>query len=308
MGISLTIKLFGAVDIGGTKIQVGIVEETGRVLEHDTFLTPLGEDAGDSAVEQIVVTLQKLCDSCKIQLIDLQGIGVVCAGPIDMEKRTVENPYTLPGWEGFPIAEKTEKATGLKVHVDNDANGALVGELVLNKTMDKRVLMLTFGTGIGVAFWNGSNVYRCEHGLHPEMGHIIVSSEGDTCYCGRIGCFEKQCSGTALNERAKRAGFDGFDELLSACENNNQVAQKLIFKIKQELQNGFWSLCSVFKPDIVILGGGLMKCHFPFVKNAVDSMKSGANDFIGEFELVNSNTEVDAPLVGAMKIWKLSEQ
>ena len=183
----------GAIDIGGTKIQAGIVDDTGELLAEACFPTGCGYQSAGEAMDKVISLLRTQCRENGLSLSDLRGIGVACSGPVNLEEGSVENPYTLPGWIGFPIVEYLSAHTGLKVKLENDANGALLGEVFQRDLKEKRVLMVTIGTGIGVAFWRNGELYRSGR-YHPEMGHVIVSSKGGECYCGHRGCFESCCS------------------------------------------------------------------------------------------------------------------
>lgn len=295
-------KIFGAVDIGGTKICVGIVQEEKTVFCQETFSTPLGCGAGDKAVEGIVSIIVDQCKKKDLELSDLFGIGVVCAGPVDIKKGTVENPYTLSGWDSYPIVEEIEKRTKCKVCLENDANGALMGEVLLQNIQDKRVLMLTFGTGIGIAFRDTQNIYRCKDGIHPEMGHILVSLDGEQCYCGNSGCFEKQCSGTSMNARSRKLGFKDFDEVYLKKETDF-VAQELITTITDEIKNGILSLCVIFQPEIIILGGGFGLKYFPMIEDVIVRSAYDKKDFIGDFNLLAANKDVNPALIGTLMLF-----
>lgn len=295
-------KYFGAVDIGGTKICVGIVCDDATILAKKSFPTITDENGGNQAIAEIIATLQSQCEENKLIFSELTGIGIVCAGPVNIQQGTVENPYTLPGWNGYPIVEILSQKTKLPVRLENDANGALMGELILRKAEQNRVLMITFGTGIGVAFWDSEKIYRCGNTTHPEMGHILVSLDGEHCYCGNRGCFEKQCSGTSLNERAQKLGFQDFDELYS-LKNTDFEAASLIKVVKNEIKNGIWTLCAVFKPDLVILGGGLMKQYFEFAEETFSGIEKSKEDFVGNAKVVCANQTVDSSLVGTLMLF-----
>lgn len=107
----------GAVDIGGTKIHVGIVNTAGKSIIEESFLTRAGERTGEEATEEIAELLCKFCATLGIEVANLKGIGIACAGPLDLLAGTVENPYTLPGWEGYPIVRRMKELTGVKVGI-----------------------------------------------------------------------------------------------------------------------------------------------------------------------------------------------
>lgn len=290
----------GAVDIGGTKIQVGIVDSTGQILQEETFPTDVGRQSPQQAMEKIDRILRQQCAALGVEYNALQGIGVSCAGPVDPQKGTVENPYTLAGWEGFPLVEDLSARSGLPVRLENDANGALLGEIFVRGLQDQRVLMVTFGTGIGVAFWDGHAVHRGGR-FHPEMGHIIVASDGDPCYCGHRGCFESRCSGQAMNRRAAQAGYADFDALYDAAAKE-QPAARLVEEITRDVQNGIWSLGVVFKPQHIVLAGGFAKRYFTMLRDAVLRDCAGKTDFIEPFAVLPALENRNSALVGAVMI------
>ena len=292
-------KVIGAVDIGGTKIMVGIADWEGNILSSQSFPTRLGKNGAEESVVRIVQLLNQQSRGNQKTAGRLSRIGVVCAGPVDTKRGLVQNPYTLPGWNGFPLSKRLSESTGAPVLLENDANGALLGEVALRHLEDKRVLMVTVGTGIGAAFMDRGRLYRPGDGYHPEMGHIVVTSMGDRCYCGQAGCFESRCSGTAVNKRAKEMGFQDFEELLAAGRSGNSGALKGLKEISGDFSRGLWNLCVIFKPDVVILGGGFMECsyHF-FVEEFLDFIK-GKEDFVGTLQVVQSKKDANSALVGA---------
>lgn len=291
----------GAVDIGGTKIQVGIVDSAGQILQEETFPTNAGRQSPQQVMEHIDRILRRQCAALGVSYKVLQGIGVSCAGPVDPKRGTVENPYTLAGWEGFRLVEDLSERSGLPVRLENDANGALFGEILMRGLQDKRVLMVTFGTGIGVAFWDGHAVYRGGR-FHPEMGHIIVASNGDPCYCGHRGCFESRCSGQAMNRRAVQAGYEDFDALYAAIASES--AAQLVEEITKDVQNGLWSLGVIFKPRHIVLAGGFAKRYFSMLRDAVLRDSAGKTDFLEDFTVLPALENRNSALVGAVMIFK----
>lgn len=299
-------KLTGAVDIGGTKIQVGIVDKEGNVLADECFPTSSRNQSADRAVERIAEILKWQCGSLGIDLKNLRGIGISCTGPVDCQNGTIENPYTLAGWTGYPIVGELMEKTGLCVRMENDANGALLGEIQRRGLQNRKVLMITLGTGIGAAFWNAGSLHRSGK-YHPEMGHVIVASDGDLCYCGHRGCFESRCSGKAMNRRAEKEGYKDFDELYVKAHDNNVEAGRLLEEIRQDLKNGIWTLNLIFKPNIIILAGGFSKRYFPFVKDAVLEDSAGKEDFLSHFEILPAYENKNSALSGAIMLFDQEE-
>lgn len=292
-------KLLGAVDIGGTKIQVGIVQTSGAIVREKCIPTSTGEKGAEQSILTIVGILKEFCLQLGMEVNELEGIGIACTGPVNVSKGIIENPYTLQGWLGYPIVKRMEELTGITVKMENDANAALMGEVLLRKLYHHKVLMLTFGTGIGVACWNRGVLHK-EGKYHPEMGHIVVASYGDGCYCGHRGCFESLCSGTAVNRRAQNLGYDNFEGLFHAYEQGTEHAKLFMEGFKQEIKNGLWNLNIIFKPDTVILGGGLMGVYFQFIKETImEDYRNGCKDFVHPFQILPASEQVNPALAGA---------
>jgi glucokinase len=298
--------LTGAVDIGGTKIQVGIVDDQGELLDEKSFPTDCGKRSAAEAMDKIWQILKEQCGRIGIEAGELRGIGISCAGPVDPEKGTIENPYTLGGWAGFPAAEYLSALSGVEARMENDANGALMGEVFLRKLQKRKVLMITFGTGIGAAFWNGRTVHRSGR-FHPEMGHVIVSSGGEKCYCGHRGCFESLCSGQALNRRAAKAGYEDFDVLYERAGAGEAQAASLLDEILQDIRNGVWNLNIIFKPDTIILAGGFARRYFGMIRDAIVSDSCGKEDFVELFEILPASRDQNPALAGANMLFEVLE-
>lgn len=291
-------RLAGAVDIGGTKVLVGIADETGKILASRSFPTVTGEDGALQSTRAIVETLKDQCASLGLALEALSGIGIVCAGPVNPISGVVDNPYTLPGWSGYPITANLLQMTGLRAKLENDANGVLLGEIKLNGLNHERVLMLTFGTGIGVAFCHRGDLYRAGGVYHPEMGHVIVDSEGPACYCNHVGCFESLWSGAAINRRAVDLGYRDFDELYQDWTSGNPALTEFMRRAERQFASGVWNLMSIMKPDTLILGGGLMTRYFDFAADIIRRDLEGLDDFVEKYRILKAGEQGESALVG----------
>ncbi len=289
--------LTGAVDIGGTKIHIGIVNRAGDILAEDFFPSAFEQPDAKLAMDELLKSFDVMCKKIGVSMAGLRGIGVGCTGPVNTEKGTVENPYTLPGWEGFEISKYLSVKSGLPVKMENDANAALLGEVYQRDLRDKKVLMVTVGTGIGVAFWKRGRLHRSGK-YHPEMGHVIVSSKGERCYCGHKGCMESLCSGKALNKRAFDAGYADFDELYVRAGDNERKATLLLEQIRRDFANGFWNLNIVFKPEIILLAGGFAKKYFSFLEKIICEDSTGREDWMESFTVLSPWGNKNPALVG----------
>ena len=134
-----------------------------------------------------------------------ESVGVGCPGVIDGERGTVVTGGNL-GWENKPLAEDLSEATGIPVAVCNDANAAAYGEYVSGAGKEyKSIVLITLGTGVGSGIIFGGKLFTGELGAGAELGHEVIRTDGETCSCGRRGCFEAYASASALVRQTKTA-------------------------------------------------------------------------------------------------------
>ena len=166
----------------------------GKVVLPTCATEPFGH-----AFARIVPAIDRLCTGhglCGMP----DGIGIGCTGPVDVRRGLVRNPYTLPGWPDAPLVEAFASRYGCPVRLENDADTALIGELVSREECRKvkNDLMLTFGTGVGSAVLRSGAILRGEDFSHPELGHLLVSEAVSSCYCGGSGMSRVACVGTCV--------------------------------------------------------------------------------------------------------------
>ena len=299
----------GALDIGGTKISVGITDESGKPLASEKIKT---EKDPEAAMRTAAGYLR---DMSELKGMRLEAIGVSCAGPVDTVTGRVNNPYTLPGWEKFPLTERLSELSGLPVKLENDANCALLGEVCRSELQKKRVLMISIGTGIGCAFWDGESFYRTGKKYHPELGHVLIGTNrkpSEKCYCGHYSCVENLLSGTALHKRAQDAGFRDFGDLtetyFSAFHRQKTAAELFITDIKAELYSALWNYSLIFHPDNIVLAGGMALAYYSFFEDICRSFLEDVadrGDFIPAFKLSCAGDGEDTALTGAAMLWRI---
>jgi glucokinase len=254
----MTERIAGAIDIGGTKIAVGIVDAAGRILVHaETPAAPeLGYQAALGRMSGLLRSLPKECDRT------IEGIGVGSTGPIDADGVYGE-VGTLPGWKGAPLAADLGRLFGVRAAVENDADAAALGEATWGAGRGSRSLIyVTVGTGIGVGILFDGRLYRGAGGAHPEIGHHILDPGGPACYCGSNGCWESLASGTAMESWMR--GAQGGDSLSASriCELARQdvpLARKAVERGAHYLGLGLANLVTIFCPETIVIGGGMMQ-------------------------------------------------
>ncbi|HWH28351.1 MAG TPA: ROK family protein, partial [Mycobacteriales bacterium] len=179
------------VDIGGTKVAAGVVDEQGRVLARTRRPTP---SADPQAVEDVIATaVEELRREH-----DVVAVGIGAAGFIDHDRGVVLTAPNL-AWRDEPLRDDVESRVGLPVSVDNDANAAAWAEHRFGAGRgEDHLVVVTVGTGIGGGIVTGGVLQRGRWGIAAEFGHMQLSQSGRRCGCGQHGCWEQYCSGRAL--------------------------------------------------------------------------------------------------------------
>lgn len=265
MGESLTI----GVDIGGTKIAAGLVDEGGRVLEQMREATPNRDPA---AVEHVVAELIGKLRADH----DVSAVGIGCAGLVDETRSRVLFAPNL-GWKDQPLARAIQALVDLPVVVENDANAAAWAEYRFGGGRDEpELVMVTVGTGIGGGVVIRGELYRGRFGAAAEFGHVQLEVDGRFCACGNRGCWEQYASGTALVREgrtlaAERRGEadillsfgDGTPEgvqgthITWAAKMGDEVALSCFDYLGLWLGRGIANIASVLDPGRVVIGGGV---------------------------------------------------
>jgi len=249
------------VDIGGTKIAIGLVAADGRIIASEVLPTE-AELGFDRAVRRICETFERLLHLNQLGAKHLDGVGIGCAGPVDPASGEINNPYTLTGWMHCDIVRPLAAALGVPVWLENDADVAAVGECFIGAGRDQDpVVMLTIGTGVGGAVITGGKIFRGVRGEHPELGHVPVVFGGPECYCGRRGCLESLISGTAIAAAGRAAGLADAGQVFAAAANGHAEAAQILSTVRQAMDAAVWTILHTTLPQRIILGGGVVEAQ-----------------------------------------------
>ena len=257
------------IDIGGTKIAGGVVDEDGTILQADRRGTP---SRSAEALEAVVV---ELVNEYKAEY-DVTSVGIGFAGFIDELRSRVLIAPNL-GWKDEPLKLAIESKVGLPVVVENDANAAAWGEYKFGGIkLPKDMVCVTVGTGIGGGLVFDGSLFRGAHGVAAEFGHMNVEPGGRLCACGNRGCWEQYASGNALvrearllaAERRNEAQIlldlgDGTPEgvqgqhVTIAARKGDPVALAAFDSLARWLGQGIADLTSLLDPGCFVIGGGV---------------------------------------------------
>ena len=257
------------IDVGGTKIAGGVVDESGAVLEELRVESPATDaHAIEAAIEKLVTELSTRHP--------IEAVGVGAAGYIDKSRSVVMFAPNL-AWRDPDLKADLESTLRLPVVVENDANAAAWGEFQFGAGHDvDDLLLVTVGTGVGGGVVLDGSLYRGAFGVGAEIGHMRVVPDGIRCGCGNRGCFEMYASGSALVREARAAARAGSllaaDLLDRAGGDVDAITGPLVteaaragdtFALEQLASLGRWlgegiaSLTAVLDPAVVVIGGGV---------------------------------------------------
>mgnify|MGYP001167220053 FL=1 len=307
--MSLTI----GIDVGGTKVLGGVVDESGKVLTTARKDTPR---QGGSALTQTIADVAKEL----LQQHSVASVGVSAAGFVSSDRKTMLATPNIADWNGVDLDHHLTQLIGLPVVIENDANAAAWGEAKFGagKNQD-HMMMLTVGTGIGGGIVVNGALYRGAFGIAAEFGHMRVVPEGHICGCGARGCFEQYASGNALLRHAREAinaspevarnllsrgdgtvaGLTG-QAITEAARDGDAVALAAFNTTGQWLGAGIASLAVLLDPACVVIGGGVIDAGEILLKPTRESLERNM-PFAGKHpypEIIAAQLGNEAGLVG----------
>ncbi|HEV2763419.1 MAG TPA: ROK family protein [Pyrinomonadaceae bacterium] len=268
----MTDEVIAAVDVGGTKIALGLSDPGGRTTRpFRRFPTEVARGP-HRIVEHALDELERMVAESGARL---AAVGVGCGGPLSRRRGLILSPANLPGWDEFPIVDLIRERLGVPVRLDNDANAAALAEHVYGAGRGaENMVYMTISTGIGGGLIVGG---RLIHGLGDaagEIGHMIVVPNGAPCGCGSRGCLETICSGTNIARRAKErlagglrssvlleggGGVEGVTAraVAEAARAGDELAAEVWDETIEYLALGVGNVIAAFAPEAVVLGGGV---------------------------------------------------
>jgi len=265
--------MYIGIDLGGTNIAVGIVDEAGTIKFEKSCETKK-ERAPHMVIEDMISLVLNILDESNVQLKEIKAIGIGIPGLAD-ENGNVIFCVNL-GWRNVPLREMLEKALHKPIYIDNDATVAALAEYESGSMKNcKSGLMLTLGTGIGGGIILNGEVYSGFNGVGSELGHIVIGENFYNCNCGRNGCLETFASSTAIIKHTKKLIKEMNENTIileKAKGNVNNIDAKIIFDSAREgdkianlavnrlvkyLCIGIINIINFIDPEIIALGGGV---------------------------------------------------
>ena len=249
-------------DIGGTKIAAGVVDEVGSV--HGFVVEPTEALRGpDDGLARLFALGRRAVAEAGVAWDDVAAVGIGCGGPLDSARGILIAPLHLAGWEDVRIVEAAERELGRPAVLDNDGVAAAAGEHRYGAGRGASDLVyLTVSTGVGGGVVLHNELQRGASGNGGELGHVTVDWRGRECRgCGRRGCLEAYASGTSIVERAREAGVQAAKatDVAAAARAGDPAAVVVWDETCEALACGITSIVNLFEPELVVLGGGVSR-------------------------------------------------
>jgi glucokinase len=305
------------VDIGGTKVAVGLVGRNGKILTQGR--NPMvANGTAEAALQAVTSAIDSMSESAAPGG-GFQSIGICAPGPLDPKTGVVLNPPNLPCWRNFPLAEKIRAIYDVPVKVDNDANAAALAETHWGAARGFRyVFYATIGTGIGTGIVFDGRIYHGNTGSAGEGGHVSIDYRGPVCSCGKRGCIEILASGRAIGMRARTkfaAEPSRHSTILELARGNvadvtsemvgqayaagDPLAREILQETVEVLTAWLGNIVDLLDPDVLVMGGGVAAMLRPFFDEIKNRLPAWCvNPRAAEIPLLMAHYGVDAGIAG----------
>ena len=272
------------VDVGGTGVQIGVVDESGNILAQGETPTLVGRPYQEIIRDMGNCMLKVMADG-GFQEEDVAAIGVGIPGIADNTTGTVIF-CTNMGWKDVPLRSELQKYLNKPVYIDNDATVAGLAESVCGVSAGSHSsVFITLGTGVGGGIMLNGRPWSGFHGVGSEIGHIPMDIGGEPCSCGNYGCMERYCSATAVIRMGRQAMEQHPESMMSAlcggtpeklnakmvfdaAKEGDEVATKVFYQYVDNLCKAVYMIIAFLDPEVIVLGGGISRAG-DFLVNAI---------------------------------------
>ena len=256
------------IDIGGTTIKYGLVDDNNKIVARRVLTTTWPQE-----IKPIVDEFNEFLKENNLTTKDIDKVVAGCPGIVNSDKGTTTCPALK--WDDLPLRDILTKELKIKTEIHNDVNLATAAEVKFGSGKGyKNAVMLTLGTGVGAGIIINGEMYLGNQGMGAEIGHMVIELNGTKCNCGRKGCFQAYASALALKKQAIKAleknkesslytavggdlekinGEVIYKELLKG----DALAVKIVDKYVEYLSEGILNICNILRPEVILLGGGI---------------------------------------------------
>ncbi len=263
--------MYIGIDLGGTNIAIGLVDENGDIIAKDSAPT-LAERPYAEVIKDMADLCQKVVTDAGYTMNDVKSIGIGSPGTVDTKSGVIVYSNNL-GWDEVPLTAELNKYYDIPVQVENDANAAAYGAYIKEGKDADSFVMITLGTGVGGGVIIDKKILRGFNGSGGELGHTTLVHNGIKCTCGRLGCWERYASVTALINQTAEAmaahpestmkdyaeGHISGRTAFEAAKAGDKVAQEVVDTYINYVADGIANIINIFQPEILVIGGGISK-------------------------------------------------
>ncbi len=312
-------RLMVGVDVGGTKIAAGVVDEQGQV--YSRVKQPTYTSSPEVTLHCIATAVNEAIAAAGIDRVHIGGVGLGIPGKVDPQQGIGVLSVNL-GWRDVPVRSWLEDALGLPCAIENDVRAAILGESQYGAGRGvSNLVYLSLGTGIAAAVLVAGQLWRGAHGLAGEIGHTVFVADGVPCRCGARGCLEALAAGPALALRAQeeiRAGRASLlqrvaanhadltaEHVFAAAAQGDDLANQILCEAASHIAYAIYLLAMAYDPQMVVLGGGLAQEGGPLM----EAVRSGVvrwmeqapifREILDEQSLRLTSLQRDAGILGA---------
>jgi glucokinase len=300
------------VDLGGTNLRTALLKQNGDILDKHQEAT-LALEGCERVVARIVENIRRQQQIAAQQNLTASAVGVGAPGVIQLGTGVVVKSPNFPDWNNLPLRAVLEKALGMPVFIENDANAAALGEQWrgAGKGINSMIL-LTLGTGVGGGIVLNNRIWQGADGMAGEIGHMTLIPDGRLCGCGNRGCLEMYASARGIVQsyrelpvRASSLAADTItsEQVYQAARNGDPGALQVMKDMGRVLGIGIANLINIFNPEMIVLGGGVKEAWQLFITATREEiMKRAFNVPAERTKIVPSLLGGDAGMVGAAAV------
>jgi glucokinase len=276
------------IDLGGTQLRVAVADDRGRLKTVVRRATEAARGR-QHVIDRIVATVKDALDEDGTSPRRVRALGIGLPGPVDPAAGLVISPGNLPGFKNVPLNRILTRATGIPSFLHHDAHLAALGEHQRGAARGAReVIYLTVSTGIGAGLILHGELYAGAHGIAGEIGHIIVQRDGPLCTCGLRGCVEAIASGTGISRAARELApqtpgsvlhelmSPGAEDVARAARSGDTLATSILENAGAYLGIAIGTLINLFNPQLIVLGGSVLKAGAPLLRPMRRSMNASS--------------------------------
>jgi len=298
-------RLHIGIDIGGTKANIGLIDDKACLLAKTKI--PTGSGASYEAIlDKIIDSICKMVSDRKADIADVATIGIGVPGTVDDQTGMVLFAPNL-NWRGKPVVRYIKDRFPAQIHIAQDTRAAAWGEYMLGAGKAyKDMACVTLGTGIGCGIIIDGRIYKGGLNTAGEIGHTIVEKEGRLCNCGRNGCLEAYAGGIAIAKIASE--YMGFhvttQEVFAMAKSGNEYAYKIINDAAQYIGMGLVNLLNLISPQAIIISGGMSVEQELLVRPIERFVREHGYDLAADKVKIDvASLGEDAPMMGAAMLY-----